>query len=78
MKESEKIYGQKVISCYYAQWGDLGEKGSDAYWISGYATVYENGYKTVCGGGSASSVDFHSLTLLDENNKIVGTYEEKV
>jgi hypothetical protein len=72
-----QIYGKKVVNCYYANYGTFGLHGSKEYYITGYVIVYSNGYKTVCGGGSRAGIDFHELTLLDKNNKIVEQYEEQ-
>ena len=44
------------------------------YYISGYCVIYTNGYKTVSGGGSASSEDVSWFYVLDENNKIIAEY----
>jgi len=69
---AEQIKGQKVVDCYFAFYGHFGLGN----YLTGYVMVYENGYKTVHGGGSASSRDLIDLTVLDENNNVLATYSE--
>ena len=57
---------------------DCGHFNSDSntkeYWLTGYCVIYTNGYKTISGGGSASSRDVSWFYILDENNKCIEEY----
>jgi hypothetical protein len=71
-----QIFNQRAINCYFAHWGAFGMFGSDNYYIRGYVTEYENGYKTVVGGENNKGDDRIYAYLLDKDNKLVDEQRE--
>lgn len=72
----KQIVGAKVLEVFFANWGYFGKSGTPGYYIRGYVTTYDNGYKTVMGGGGASGNDVLYAYLLDWTDAIVETFDE--
>ncbi|MFK5283010.1 hypothetical protein ACI3PL_25925, partial [Lacticaseibacillus paracasei] len=62
----ENLVGLTIKTVSFANYGTFGsrEENPALYRLTGYVVYYENGYKTISSGGSASSVDYITLTVL--------------
>lgn len=73
---ANKLYGKKVVNCYFAKQGHFGEKGTEMFDLIGFVTVYSNGFKTIVNGFGDSGVNVVTFFLLNKNNEVVETYVE--
>lgn len=66
------ILGQKVTGFGWIQ------PCTENNYVGGYATYFENGYKTVVRGGGRSGEDYTEFFILDKDNVIIESYEQCV
>lgn len=73
----ETIKGLQITGFGESFYGTFSKDTNNrAYYLTGFATYFSNGWKMINGGGSCSSQDFVSMTILDEGCNII--YENEI